>query len=97
MGAGKYIDRKETGVKLLQYLFPDKDMGAYELAFNDGLRMAIKIVNCAPAADVKPENHGEWMAIPTDIFVVCSECNAMLVGKGTPYCPNCGAKMNGKG
>jgi hypothetical protein len=58
-----------------------------------------------PAADVAPVVHGEWVVNPKREYdYICSVCggdahedrwrnNAIL----TPYCPNCGAKMDGGG
>ena len=57
-----------------------------------------------PAADVAPVVHGEW--VPSEGnpgFLVCSACGDCYVvdewadGKKWQYCPNCGAKMDGKG
>ena len=51
-----------------------------------------------PAADVAPVVHWNW--IKHDDFlgrtVECSECHSETMGD-TPYCPACGAKMDGKG
>jgi hypothetical protein len=56
-----------------------------------------------PAADVAPVVHGEWLHNPKREYdYICSVCrgdapedrmrnNAIL----TPYCPHCGAKMDG--
>ena len=54
-----------------------------------------------PAADVAPVRHGRW--IPSDYTgdccYTCSECgferDAYLLDVGN-YCPNCGARMDGK-
>ena len=53
-----------------------------------------------PAADVAPVRHGTWLLIGADkrgrggIFE-CSACNGCSPHKD-PYCPKCGAKMDGK-
>lgn len=55
----------------------------------------------APAADVAPVVHGEW--IKTSEFMpiygcsVCKERNLFKNGQNvlSNYCPNCGAKMDG--
>lgn len=48
--------------------------------------------------DWAPVVHGKW--IEHDDFlgrtVECSECHSETMGD-TPYCPACGAKMDGKG
>lgn len=58
-----------------------------------------------PAADVAPVRRGHWVRVGNG--TTCSECMQGLLrinGKqsewvdlsGMPYCPNCGAKMEGK-
>lgn len=44
-----------------------------------------------PAEDVVPVKHGHWRAI---MSVKCICCNSYHEYE-TPYCPNCGAKMDG--
>ena len=78
----------------------------------DAITMSgVKILNQFPAADVAPVRHGRWVDKPliksfkhTNIPVVeCSACgidfcdiinNHYFMYK---YCPNCGAKMDGRG
>lgn len=62
----------------------------------------IVIPKDSPAADVAPVVHGEW--ITTDGISRCSECGYIPAYDSTiddlfysPYCPNCGAKMDGRG
>lgn len=52
----------------------------------------------APAADVEPVRHGEW--IEDHDYLKCPECSVMVKRDFTffdignwNYCPNCGAKM----
>ncbi len=59
-----------------------------EVSF-DGLYANIKAI---PAADVRPERHGEWLWI-NDGFYECSECGADT-NAHHPYCWKCGAKMD---
>lgn len=47
----------------------------------------------APAADVAPVVHGRWIKGPSNPY--CSECFVECRDE-TPFCPNCGAKMDGK-
>jgi len=56
-----------------------------------------------PAADVVEVKHGRWEKyIPTfgvGDFIKCSVCDRSRVNnltERTPYCPNCGAKMDGE-
>lgn len=43
--------------------------------------------------------HGHWKPFTTEqgltLGVYCSECKQFLLMNPTPYCPNCGAKMDG--
>lgn len=52
------------------------------------------------AADVAPVRHGRWethyRSGTTVSKGVVSGCCDMWNGWKTPYCPNCGAKMDGK-
>ena len=61
------------------------------------------IVECQPTADVVEVRHGGW---DDCLCSVCGEVNPTLYldewtmkyrSKEMPYCPNCGAKMDGKG
>ena len=62
------------------------------------------IIDEIPAADVQKVKHGRWIAhIDTgSVIYECSECdNEFEMYNGTQiaeihYCPNCGAKMDGK-
>lgn len=56
------------------------------------------IIEKTPTADVVEVRHGRWiMGLDEAEFPygVCSECNTTW-DNDTPYCPNCGAKMDGK-
>lgn len=48
-----------------------------------------------PAADVAPVRHGEWIA-DDYAYNRCSACGREWDDREyvTPYCPNCGAKMD---
>lgn len=51
-----------------------------------------------PAADVAPVVHGVWACVnkidPISGYR-CSKCRRIVGFDLTPYCPNCGAKMDG--
>lgn len=56
-----------------------------------------------PAADVHPERHGKWIKkrsiyAQTGKFFECSCCGRQIESLSSElnYCPNCGAKMDGK-
>ncbi len=61
-----------------------------------------------PAADVAPVRHGYWIRHDTDhsMYYDCSICSCVapcaetadkILWKLANYCPDCGAKMDGKG
>lgn len=54
-----------------------------------------------PTVDVVKVKHGEWVKPECETLYrlysgnKCSECGFVYCGDKTPYCPNCGAKMDG--
>lgn len=62
-------------------------------------REQTKFIREIPAADVVPVVHGEWNRLDCDTFN-CNKCGStFIVLQGSTkmnYCPNCGAKMDGK-
>ncbi len=60
----------------------------------------------APTVDAVEVVHGRWiekvdmvesyLADCTEVFYECSVCECANIGE-SPYCPNCGAKMDGDG
>ena len=55
-----------------------------------------------PAADVVGVKHGRWINRRFgSADVICSECRTLETNRDSNYksrfCPNCGAKMDGKG
>lgn len=60
-------------------------------------KFCIDTVNNVSAADVAPVVHGRWVYGEFDI-PHCSECgNDVMPNMISPYCPNCGAKMDEEG
>lgn len=43
---------------------------------------------------VQPVKHGRWLPHKITASSKCSECNRVIAYE-TPFCPNCGAKMDG--
>ena len=69
------------------------ESGIYADAYNDLAEDFYSI----PAADVAPVVHGRWIdnGIPDSILSGCSVCGFTCGASSFPYCPNCGAKMDG--
>ena len=57
-------------------------------------------IGSIPAADVAPVVHGQWgtgrFNLETGNYEEqCTRCRNFSKEYGKPYCPNCGAKMDG--
>ena len=51
-----------------------------------------------PAIDAEPVRHGRWELTDNFNFKRCSECGKKryrILADYTPYCANCGARMDG--
>lgn len=63
-----------------------------------GLEQALAMLNEEPVADVAPVVHGVWVCVnkidPISGYR-CSKCRRRVGFDLTPYCHNCGAKMDG--
>ena len=60
-----------------------------------GIKLMLEELQNAPTVD--PVKHGHWIsASPLTDTLVCSECQYNIIDEAfkTPYCPNCGAKMD---
>lgn len=71
----------------------------------EGMKDALDDLDGVSSADVEPVRHGVWKPIEVErykrkdgsyILVECSICgHTSLDVTNYPYCPNCGAKMDG--
>lgn len=75
--------------------------------WTDATSSAIMGAESIPAADVRPERHGVWGRVSDDDqyegWYFCSECKDEYFTPAEDdenmlpnFCPNCGAKMDGK-
>ena len=55
-----------------------------------------ELLEDTPAIDVVQVRHGYWIDGKCGHYKICSECN-QIADFYFDYCPNCGAKMDGKG
>ncbi len=84
---------------MARYIDADK-IPFYEMLINgaNGMQIALKSdIDKIPTADVRPERYGEWVERSDGgEGYVCDNCNGgYTLYDETPYCPNCGAKMDG--
>lgn len=99
--AKKYIGAWQV-LNLIEWFMrkEQKDYGVTAVSFALG-KLKNNIKNF-PAADVREVRHGTWN-VKDEFFIYCSRCGEAS-GYGCDgtheksfYCPNCGAKMDGKG
>lgn len=87
----EYIDKNEILYQMSMGLIPQD----YE--WTRAYALARKLIKDAPAEDVEPVRHGEWVLDPYSEKcgdANCSECNH-FDWSNCKYCSNCGAKMEG--
>lgn len=93
----EYIEKTQLIEKLKHRVSTDDD-SKFATGFIKGTNEALGIIEewiaSIPAADVAPVVHGKWVYGEFDI-PHCSECgNDVMPNMISPYCPNCGAKMD---
>lgn len=90
----EYIDKNEILYQMSMGLIPQD----YE--WTRAYALARKLIKDAPAEDVEPVKHGEWIPIVNyfhgkpDGRYYCSVCHRVENTKGI-YCRLCGARMDG--
>ena len=67
----------------------------YDVAVQNGLKIAEILDDKIPTADVKEVKHGEWIT-DKDGFVTCSECGEEHTWDDfrPTFCDMCGARMD---
>ena len=90
----EYIDLEETVTTL------KRNSQKYFSSFHKGYVQAIEDLADIPAAKVSPVRHGQWVKEKRDVLIhwhcsACKECYYLDM-PNAEYCPNCGAKMDGK-
>ena len=98
----EYIERETLVERLTRNLNACNPGKFYEMCYQD----AINTVIAFPAADVAPVRHGRWdKSVESKLdthtgeyweeeYYNCLECDYTSDWK-SPYCPNCGARMDG--
>lgn len=91
----KYKDVEPILAKLEEFA-----QSTCDSSYEDGIRIAMQVINEPPAADVQKVKHGVWID-KGHFALMCSCCEEyvarnLLYGYKLDYCPKCGAKMDGK-
>lgn len=91
MAKNDYISRKAAVAALMKIALQVRNK------YTGAVAKCIVAVDLLPAADAESVRHGRWVDICGNY--TCSECEYMWEDSGykTPFCPNCGAKMDLEG
>ena len=82
----EYIERD----KLIKKAYP------FPCAIGIEYAVTVRAIHEMPTADVVEVVHGRWLQNEPET-IYCSECNYSVWSYyNTPYCSNCGTKMDGK-
>ena len=93
---------------ITEQMIDGRNPSSWLAGFDCGMQQAIEIIGDAPTVDVAEVQHGKWISYLTpvclsgDLYHNCSVCGDTDPWQYTTrghahYCPNCGAKMDGKG
>lgn len=101
----EYINREATIKAIVdsRNRYYNSASNQYLVGRCDGLDIAAGLLRVAPAADVAPVVHGRWEMRPTGMVTdtgpeykaYCTVCNKPNKQYQPPFCPHCGAKMDG--
>lgn len=70
--------------------------------FSDACNLAAPICRRVASGELTEMGHGRWKCSDEKVELICSQCGCRmpfvreLAGKDLPYCPSCGALMDGK-
>ena len=94
-----YIDTEKLKRNIRVNLMPNVDDDG-TVTVENAERWFLSLINNQPTADVVEVKHGEWVKEGCGLLV-CNKCkfeyaHAGMPDEGLNYCPNCGAKMDGR-
>lgn len=81
------------------------ETGIDEFPYTYTNAVKVETILNSPTADVVEVRHGhwiehtekpDWLEDDVEVFYNCSECGTSHWSISSPYCPNCGAKMDGE-
>ena len=92
----EYLDRSSLVARMKYYEEHTTEESGEHYAYS----VALREIRNAPAADVAPVVHGQWASEAKGGVYgpVCSVCGYYIPGIrawNAPYCPKCGARMDG--
>lgn len=90
----EYIEREALISICDQIISDDWNKRVAPVSWADAYECFMEDVKDQPAADVVEVRHGKW--IEDHEFFKCSECGCLTDYRLSNFCPDCGAKMDGK-
>ena len=90
----EYIEREALISICEQIISDDWNRRTAPESWADAYECFMEEVKDHPAADVVEVRHGKW--IEDHEFFKCSECGYLTDYRLSKFCPDCGAKMDGK-
>ena len=102
-----YISRKTAIDEFYGVKVDEENCIEYDIGYNDGIDFAVSRLSVLPSAAVQPARHGCFIGTEYDGYAdgnpafyewKCSECGCIFEDDEPTYnyCPNCGARMDGK-
>lgn len=101
----EYIDR-EAALSLVKPDAPEDEKAVVTIV--TAKKLIRSVLHRTPTADAAPVRHGHWISLTdcSNAGVYCSICQKKVYKEDyawcnrknkvrSPYCPNCGAKMDG--
>ena len=99
-----YVD---LGCAIGAILDLDREYGAKDECTHETIQMCKRALDGLPVIEAEPVRHAKWFEMIEsvedgytgeyyeEIYYNCMNCDYATTDK-TPYCPNCGAKMDGE-
>ena len=99
-GVSRYIDADDLEKAIYKWMPKDQETWMdSEIPPIENLVVSIMMtIEEQETIDAEPVRHGKWIRWRENGIkrCKCSECFTSYGNMDTPYCPNCGAKMDGE-
>lgn len=82
---------------MADYISRDEVLEHSEYTGNFNLVVPVRFIKAMKAAEVQPARHGRWVECCNELDKKCSCCDKVhgTIYEREPFCPNCGARMDG--
>lgn len=94
--AKEYIERKALMHDIMRTVIVSEKKKGYTNPELEGISKVIDRIKAQPTADVQEVRHGKWRKVQN--YALCTCCKHEVNWGNddylSPYCPNCGTKMD---